>query len=37
MKPILDPHRYNLASVMDAYRAIEQGRAVGKVMIDIAD
>jgi hypothetical protein len=37
MKPILDPHRYNLDSVMDAYRAIEQGRAVGKVMIDIAD
>jgi hypothetical protein len=32
-----DPHRYNLDSVMDAYRAIEQRRAVGKVVIDIAD
>ena len=37
MKPTLDPHRYNLDSVMDAYRAIEQRRAVGKVVIDIGD
>jgi hypothetical protein len=36
MKPILDPH-HNLDSVIDAYRAIEQRRAVGKVVIDIAD
>ncbi len=37
MKPNLDPHRYNLNSVEDAYLAIEQRRTVGKVVIDIAD
>ncbi len=37
MKPTLDPHRYNLELVMDAYRAIEQRQAVGKVVIDIAN
>ena len=37
MKPILDSRRYNLDQVMDAYLAIDQRRAVGKVVIDIAD
>ena len=37
MKTILDPSRYKLDSVMDAYLAIDQRRAVGKVVIDIAD
>lgn len=37
MKPIRDSRRYNLDQVMDAYLAIEQRRAVGKVVIDIAD
>jgi NADPH2:quinone reductase len=37
MKPTLDPHRYNLDSVMDAYRAIEQRQTIGKVVIDIAN
>ena len=37
MKPNLDPRRYDLDHVMDAYLAIEQRLAVGKVVIDIAD
>jgi NADPH2:quinone reductase len=36
MKPILDPRRYGLDTVMDAYHEIEQRRAAGKVVIDVA-
>jgi NADPH:quinone reductase-like Zn-dependent oxidoreductase len=37
VKPMLDPHRYSLGSVADAYLAIEQRRSAGKVVIDIAN
>ena len=33
----LDPERFDLASVADAHRHLEGGRAVGKVVIDVAE
>ncbi len=35
--PTLDPRRYTLATADDALRAIEQGTARGKLVVDIAD
>lgn len=37
LKPLVDPARFTLESVPDAYRLLESGRARGKVVIDIAD
>lgn len=35
IKPILDPHHFNLESVADAYLAVERGSVTGKVVIEI--
>jgi NADPH:quinone reductase len=35
--PALDPHRFTLATVGDAYRAIETGTARGKLIVDVAN
>lgn len=35
IKPILDPHHFNLESVADAYLAVEKGSVTGKVVIEI--
>ena len=35
LRPHLDPKRFDLASVADAHRHLEGGRAVGKVVIDV--
>ena len=37
IKPILDPRRFNLKSVADAHRSLEEGQASGKLIIDIAE
>ena len=37
LRPHLDPRRFDLASVADAHRHLEGGRAVGKVVIDVVD
>ncbi len=37
LRPILDPRRFTLEQVGEAHAAIEDGRAVGKVVVDIAD
>ncbi len=36
IKPRVDPRRFSLASVGDAYRAIEDRSAAGKIVVDIA-
>ncbi|GAX54873.1 zinc-dependent alcohol dehydrogenase family protein [Streptomyces olivochromogenes] len=36
LKPRLDPRAFTLDSVADAYAAVEQGTAAGKVVVDIA-
>jgi NADPH2:quinone reductase len=36
IRPILDAQRYDLHTVADAHRAVEDGKASGKVVIDIA-
>lgn len=36
LKPRVDPRRYSLTSVGDAYRAIEDRSAAGKIVVDIA-
>ena len=37
LRPHLDPRRFDLASVADAHRHLEDGQAIGKVVIDVAD
>jgi NADPH:quinone reductase-like Zn-dependent oxidoreductase len=36
LRPILDPHVYDLASVMDAHALVESGSATGKVVVTVA-
>lgn len=36
LRPLLDPRRFALADVAEAHRHLEDGHAVGKVVIDIA-
>ena len=36
LRPHLDPRRFGLAAVADAHRHLEGGRAIGKVVIDVA-
>jgi NADPH:quinone reductase-like Zn-dependent oxidoreductase len=36
LRPILDPHVYDLASVMDAHALVESGSAKGKVVVTVA-
>ena len=36
LKPLLDPRRFSLTQAADAHRHLESGRAVGKIVIDIA-
>ena len=36
LRPLLDPHRFALAEAAEAHRLLESGRAVGKVVVDIA-
>jgi NADPH2:quinone reductase len=36
VKPLIDPHPFTLATVADAHRHFEAGRARGKIVIDIA-
>ncbi|MCD0484067.1 zinc-dependent alcohol dehydrogenase family protein [Streptacidiphilus sp. ASG 303] len=35
LRPLLDPRRFTLATVADAYAAVESGTAVGKVVVDV--
>jgi len=35
VKPLIDPHRFTLATAPDAHRLLESGDAVGKIVIDI--
>jgi NADPH:quinone reductase len=35
--PVLDPRRFTLATVGDAYRAIEAGAARGKLVVDVGE
>jgi NADPH2:quinone reductase len=37
IKPILDPRRFTLESVNEAYRAIEDHSADGKIVVDVVD
>lgn len=37
LRPILDPRRFSLGQIGDAYAAIENRTAIGKVVVDIAD
>ena len=37
LRPHLDPKRFDLASVADAHRHLEDGQAIGKVVIDVTD
>ena len=37
LRPILDPRRFTLEQVGEAHAAIEDGRAIGKIVVDIAD
>jgi NADPH2:quinone reductase len=34
--PDLDPHRFTIETVSDAYRALKQGEARGKLVVDVA-
>jgi NADPH:quinone reductase-like Zn-dependent oxidoreductase len=36
LRPLIDPARYPLARVADAHRQLEDGHALGKVVVDIA-
>ncbi len=36
VRPLLDPHRFDLAHAADAHRHLESGKAVGKVVVEIA-
>ena len=36
LRPLLDPARHALAGVAEAHRQLEEGRALGKVVVDIA-
>ena len=36
LRPHLDPERFDLASVADAHRHLESGKAIGKVVVDVA-
>jgi len=36
LKPRVDPRRFSLATVGDAYRAVGEGTAAGKIVVDIA-
>jgi NADPH2:quinone reductase len=36
MRPLLDPARFDLAHAADAQAHLEEGRATGKVVIDVA-
>ena len=35
LRPHLDPERFDLASVADAHRHLESGKAIGKVVVDV--
>ncbi|MBP2705810.1 zinc-dependent alcohol dehydrogenase family protein [Microbispora sp. RL4-1S] len=35
LRPLLDENRYDLAAAMDAHRAVENGTAIGKVVVDV--
>jgi NADPH:quinone reductase-like Zn-dependent oxidoreductase len=37
IRPIVDPRRFRLESVDEAYRAVASGSAAGKIVVDIAD
>jgi NADPH:quinone reductase len=37
LKPRVDPRRFSLASVGDAYQAVEKATAAGKIIVDIAE
>lgn len=36
VRPLLDPHRFDLAHAAEAHRHLESGKAVGKVVVEIA-
>ena len=36
LRPHLDPERFDLALVADAHRHLESGKAIGKVVVDVA-
>lgn len=35
LAPLLDPHRFDLETALDAHALVESGRAVGKVVVDV--
>lgn len=37
VRPLLDDQRFTLASVPDAYRRLESGKALGKIVVEIAE
>lgn len=37
LRPVLDAHRFALTEIAAAHRHLEAGRAIGKIVIDIAD
>jgi len=36
VRPIIDPHRFTLASAPDAHRLLESGTGYGKIVVDVA-
>jgi len=36
IRPLIDPHRFTLASAPDAHRLLESGTAIGKVVVDVS-
>lgn len=35
LRPLIDPNRFDLARLPDAFRHLEAGKAQGKVVVDI--
>ena len=37
LTPLVDEHRFTLETAVDAHRLVESGKALGKVVVDVAD
>jgi NADPH:quinone reductase len=37
VKPRVDPRRFSLSAIEDAYSALKDGSAAGKIVVDIAE
>jgi NADPH2:quinone reductase len=37
LTPLVDPRRFTFETAMDAHRAVEDGSAVGKIVVDVGE